>query len=429
MRPARSTRILIPLLLAAMMAMVTAGFLFLYLQGRSNDRILAEYLASQAAPAAAETYVLSGDLAASDLPAGLSAFGVYSPDGQAIARVGDAPAALQEVPAAAAAASQGGSHTRLLGSDRVMIVRPLGGPGLMGGPGSMGTPGPAGTRGLSQGTMRGRRGAMGEARPIMYALYDAGRALAGRRIRDLLLIGFALLFVVLAGAAYLLYRRLFRYREIHRAQQQMVQLGEAARTLAHEIKNPLGAIRLQQKILERTAPPELQGSVRVISEEVGRIAMLTDRVREFLRNPLGSPEPTDLVELVRAVAERLPFAVEVRTDHDGSCTARVDRERFRAALTNLLQNAWESMADSAGSTKEEIDAVEVAIERSRRTVTLRVLDRGTGISDADKARVFDPFFTTKNSGSGVGLAITQRFITAAGGSISVRDRAGGGTEF
>ena len=89
-------------------------------------------------------------------------------------------------------------------------------------------------------------------------------------------------------------------------------------------------------------------------------------------------------------------------------------------LDNLVLNAIESRVDSA--------PVEVVAEASARTVTVRILDRGAGIAAGARGRVFDPFFTTKPKGSGIGLAICRRFVHAAGGTLQLRPRAGGGTE-
>ena len=72
--------------------------------------------------------------------------------------------------------------------------------------------------------------------------------------------------------------------------------------------------------------------------------------------------------------------------------------------------------------------VEVTIRQRREQVEIIVADRGPGISAGDRARVFDPFFTTKTHGSGVGLAVSRRFVEQAGGTIEARERHGGGTE-
>jgi signal transduction histidine kinase len=98
---------------------------------------------------------------------------------------------------------------------------------------------------------------------------------------------------------------------------------------------------------------------------------------------------------------------------------RIDPERYRSILENLLRNAIES-----GGNPEEI---RIVMEARNGKVNIDVLDRGKGMAPADKARIFDPFFTTKSQGTGIGLAICVRFAKEAGGTICLEQREGGGT--
>jgi two-component system sensor histidine kinase HydH len=96
----------------------------------------------------------------------------------------------------------------------------------------------------------------------------------------------------------------------------------------------------------------------------------------------------------------------------------MDSGRARSVFENIITNAMES-----GGAAEECGA---ALERDGDRITARIFDRGRGIAEADLKRVFDPFFTTKSSGTGIGLAVSRRFLEAAGGSISIENRPGGG---
>jgi two-component system sensor histidine kinase HydH len=87
-------------------------------------------------------------------------------------------------------------------------------------------------------------------------------------------------------------------------------------------------------------------------------------------------------------------------------------------LENVVRNALES-----GSPASEVFAV---ISRADGMVCIEVVDRGCGIADADAKRIFEPFFTTKSSGTGIGLVISRRFVEAAGGSMAIASREGGG---
>jgi two-component system sensor histidine kinase HydH len=99
----------------------------------------------------------------------------------------------------------------------------------------------------------------------------------------------------------------------------------------------------------------------------------------------------------------------------------IDPERCRSILENLVRNSLES-----GSDESDIE-IKVALSAGGDAVVVDVLDRGAGIASADMARIFDPFFTTKSRGTGIGLAICKRFADAAGGSLAISAREGGGT--
>ncbi len=240
-------------------------------------------------------------------------------------------------------------------------------------------------------------------------------------------IGSPFLIASVVGGGAVLMRNNARFRRRLDAQRQLVELGEAARTPTHEIKNPLSAIRLKTAILRRTAggnatsaadATDAIADLQVIDDEVNRLAVLADRVGEFIRDPAGNRGPIDLRPLLDALTERQPALAVQRPD--APLTVRFDRERLRSVLDNLVLNAIESTVDSA--------PVEVVAEATARHVTVRILDRGAGIAERERERVFDPFFTTKPKGSGIGLAICRRFVHAAGGTLELRPRAGGGTE-
>jgi two-component system sensor histidine kinase HydH len=96
----------------------------------------------------------------------------------------------------------------------------------------------------------------------------------------------------------------------------------------------------------------------------------------------------------------------------------MDADRTRSVIENLIRNALES-----GSPPGELGA---SVIRSGGSLTIAVYDRGRGIDPGDLKRVFDPFFTSKSTGTGIGLSISKRFVEAAGGTITLENREGGG---
>ena len=210
------------------------------------------------------------------------------------------------------------------------------------------------------------------------------------------------------------------YRRRIEQQENLVTLGTAVSTLAHEIKNPLLAIRLQTSILARTMPDGAKREIEIIDSEVERLSQLSNRVNDFLRDPAGSPARTD----VQTMAGEVSLRMRGKPGPGGAGPAgagplvMIDPERLRSIMENLLRNALES-----GGKEEEV-SIEVA--RAGGTVSIEVLDRGTGLPPGERERIFDPFFTTKSRGTGIGLAICRKFVLAAHGTISVGDREGGG---
>jgi two-component system sensor histidine kinase HydH len=235
--------------------------------------------------------------------------------------------------------------------------------------------------------------------------------------------------LVLALAVRGLYVRNLEYRERIEAQQNLVVLGTAASTLAHEIKNPLHSIKLQTGILKKMFGAEGTGLEEIgrIDEEVNRLSALTYRVNDYLRDAKGNPETIDIAEVIKETSMRLcgrsildEASAHSETSVRPEVSAKVcmDSGRARSIFENIITNAMES-----GGAAEECGAV---LERDGDRITARIFDRGRGIAEADLKRVFDPFFTTKSSGTGIGLAVSRRFLEAAGGSISIENRPGGG---
>jgi two-component system sensor histidine kinase HydH len=234
--------------------------------------------------------------------------------------------------------------------------------------------------------------------------------------------------LVLALAVRGLFVRNLEYRERIEAQQNLVVLGTAASTLAHEIKNPLHSLKLQTGILRKTLGTDSPGleEVNRIDEEINRLADLTYRINDYLRDAKGNPETIDIAGVIEETSIRLRGRSILGETRDGQSVPRrelsakvfMDSGRARSVFENIITNAMES-----GGAPEECGA---ELERDGDRIVVRIFDRGRGIAEADLRRVFDPFFTTKSSGTGIGLAVSRRFLEAAGGSISVKNRPGGG---
>jgi two-component system sensor histidine kinase HydH len=222
-----------------------------------------------------------------------------------------------------------------------------------------------------------------------------------------------------------LYLKNREYRERIESQKNLVVLGTAASTLAHEIKNPLLSIRLQTGILRKLFAGTGGEELAVIDGEVGRLAALTYRVNDFLRDALGNPVPLNSYTVLCETSRRLcgRDIVDEASVRDGMIL--MDGERARSVFENLIRNALES-GGPEGETGASIIRIGGHGGRFPGRLLISITDRGRGIAPGCLERVFDPFFTSKSTGTGIGLSISRRFIEAAGGTVVLENREGGG---
>lgn len=241
--------------------------------------------------------------------------------------------------------------------------------------------------------------------------------------RNLLTLALVLVPIALGAAmlvVFLLYLRNRRYRAKIESQEHLVHLGEIARTLSHEIKNPLSAIRLQTGIMRKVYEGESPRELTVIEEETGRLTELVERIGEFLRDPTGQAERIEINRFIEDLLSRFAWKVERLELPSEAVFLEFDRNRLRTVLENLFKNASESGGENTPFS--------VYVLATRQRVEIQVIDRGTGIPDELREKIFDPFYTTKVKGSGIGLAISKRFIEAAGGTLFLGNAKQGGGE-
>ncbi|HSP76976.1 MAG TPA: ATP-binding protein, partial [Myxococcaceae bacterium] len=226
------------------------------------------------------------------------------------------------------------------------------------------------------------------------------------------------------------------HTELEHTQQQLVQserlaaLGELSAVVAHEVRNPLGAIFNAVATLRRLIPrsDSTHALVGILEEEANRLNRLVDDLLDFARPASPSLHPVPLSRLLEeavrtATSGQSRVRVEWALEEDVP-PVPVDERMMRQAFLNLALNAIQAMPQ--GGT------LRVAVRYHPGTspgVEVAFSDTGPGIPPATRARLFEPFFTTKASGTGLGLAIVKRTLDAHSGSISVDSPPGGGTTF
>lgn len=397
-----------------------AGLLAFFSQREGDRRRLElEYRAWQTSSAVMEYYQSGADIEAS-LPFGISAFGIYDESGRALKRSPRAPESISlEDP---------DTEAIEVGRGSVRLTRRLGQPGMGMGMGMMGGRKRPGEQPRGRLRMPGPSGIPPEGPPppvngrqrILYVELSSGnyerQELAYRTAGVAVLLAIAGLYALVAW----LFRRTLVLAERDERNRELVQLGEAARTIAHEIKNPLAVIRLQCVTLAKLLGEERKANLDIISAETERLTALTDKIGDFLRSQRGNPERLGLSAWSRGFAERngLGWSSEAK----GECVVLIDPGRLESVMGNLASNAREA---SGGG----VQGIELALAREGGKARLDLLDRGTGVPPEIAERIFDPFFTTKARGSGIGLPLARKFAQEAGGKLEFRRREGGGSQF
>jgi signal transduction histidine kinase len=197
---------------------------------------------------------------------------------------------------------------------------------------------------------------------------------------------------------------------------------------SHELRTPLTALRLRLENLERHVDASGRGGLDAAAAEVERLSGLVDALLALARADAGAA-PAEAVDLAAAVRERVDIwelaadrDVRLRLDAAVPVPARAGGDRVAQVVDNLVANALRHAPDGS--------AVTVHVVRAGRWAELRVTDEGHGMSDEQKARAFDRFWRAdaQGDGSGLGLAIARRLVEVDGGTIELRDTAGGGLE-
>lgn len=225
-----------------------------------------------------------------------------------------------------------------------------------------------------------------------------------------------------------------RLYEQMRERDRLAALGEMAAGLAHEIRNPLGAIKGASQCLTPGAlSSEDAEFMAVIQEEVDRLNGVVSAFLDYARPMKQSFGPTDLNEVVlrshRLFQNALPAQLQVRLElTDELPPVSGDPEHLKQVLLNLVQNAIQAIGPGRG-TLTVITRRAPKLGAGPAGVELLVRDSGPGIPTDQQVHLFVPFFTTKEKGTGLGLAICQRIVRHHGGSISVRSQSGQGTTF
>lgn len=212
--------------------------------------------------------------------------------------------------------------------------------------------------------------------------------------------------------------------------ERLAALGELSAVIAHEVRNPLGAVFNSLRTLRKLLAPTGDAAtlLDVVQEEADRLDALVAGLLDFAK-----PTPLDLQWLemgpliegiVEAFQREMGVTVHVTVAADLP-RVLLDATLIRQALLNLLQNAAQAMPSGEPPSVEVVERSDGGVAR----VEIRISDRGPGIPAELHGKILSPFFTTKATGTGLGLALVQRIADAHRGSLSFESWPGVGTTF
>jgi signal transduction histidine kinase len=219
-----------------------------------------------------------------------------------------------------------------------------------------------------------------------------------------------------------------RARTLEAETRHFRDLSQAAAGLAHETRNPLGLIRGWTQRLADTSveSSETRQRAQTIIEECDRLTARINQFLAFARPAEPKTERFDPAELIKELAILLEPDLEAKhlVFHSMAVgnTMEADREMFREALFNLLQNAIHASPEN-GILETSM------VRKTNHRLRIEVADCGDGVPENVVGKLFTPYFTTRSNGTGLGLAIVHRIAVAHGWEVGYSPRPGGGAIF
>ncbi len=209
-----------------------------------------------------------------------------------------------------------------------------------------------------------------------------------------------------------------------------------ARNIAHEIKNPLGAIDINLQLLKKEIKKQkikndkAENYFKVIKEEINRVDKIVTEFLLTVRPIKINLQEKDIKQVINSVCELFNPEFENKNiklllNLNKISNILIDEKLLKQVIINIIKNAGEALLE----TKKEIKKIEIFLFEKDNKIYINIKDNGNGIKDEVKEEIFKPQFSTKEKGSGIGLTISYKIIKELGGEIFVESKEGKGTIF
>lgn len=225
-------------------------------------------------------------------------------------------------------------------------------------------------------------------------------------------------------------RRARHLEEIVTRTERAIEAGQLTATLAHELRNPLGIIHTNAEVLREQLSGRQQETVGDILEETERLSSLVSRFLDLSSQKPAEWAPRSLGALVEKVLSRhkaklqsqgIEIALQRPAEGD-EVLAQADR--LESVLNNLITNAIQALEDRGSQAGPK--RIEIEVRGRRRSVEVEVRDNGPGLSSEALRMAVQPFYSGRARGTGLGLAIARRIVEDHGGTLTLKNRPGGG---
>jgi signal transduction histidine kinase len=254
----------------------------------------------------------------------------------------------------------------------------------------------------------------------------------------LLLLGLLSLIVALIYRVFIapLRSKLSQSEVVIERQEKLASLGTLAAGVAHEIRNPLTAIKFRLFSLKKSLPSNFAETedIQIIGNEINRLERIVKDFIQFARPSDPALTSVSSQQILQDVHDLLKSqlgkrGIELNLEPAEPIWLKADKEQIKQVLINLVQNAAESIEHSGAVQLRARQGAARRAKNSIPVVTLEVSDTGKGIPPEMESRLFDPFFSTKDGGTGLGLPIAARIIEKHGGYIQYQTQQNRGTTF
>ncbi|HTL53328.1 MAG TPA: PAS domain S-box protein [Planctomycetota bacterium] len=215
--------------------------------------------------------------------------------------------------------------------------------------------------------------------------------------------------------------------------EKLASMGKLAASVAHEIRNPLTAIKMHLYAMQQSLPerPDLEGDFRVVNDEMLRLESVVRNFLDYSRSPALKTQTLTIELMIDKVLELFGRRLTqkgiqlIREGDKGLPPVVADLEQMKQVFINLLTNAEEAMPQ--GGIIGIISSMQ-RDDQNRPMNVIRFHDNGPGVPESIRRRLFEPFFTTKEDGTGLGLGIARRIVEGHGGKL-VLETTSIGTSF